>query len=199
MREVAVFDLPYIVTHPLCARIIRHYKELEDQARTLPDRSKERKALEKRIGKLQEFGLPKPTKREQEETELIGDHTGRKIGERHSIRRRFIAKRRGRPAEWSIKVRAALEEKIANPNLKWRELAEKFGFKSPWRKSQDGTKIRVPGRIDLESQVRRLKRLLRHEKIEVPTAMDYREAENRFRLAMTTLNAQRSLDPFEIG
>ena len=193
-----MFDLPYIVTHPLCARIIRHCKELEEQARTLPDRSEERKALEKRIGKLQEYGLPKPTKREQDETELIVDHTGRKIGERHSIRRRLIAKGRGRPTEWSIKVRAALEEKIANPNLKWRELAEKFGFKSRWGKSADGTKILVPGRIDLESQVRRLKRLLRHEKIEVPTAMDYREAENAFRVAMTTLNAQQSLDPFEI-
>ena len=40
--------------------------------------------------------------------------------------------------------------------------------------------------------------MLGNEKIEVPTAMDYREAENAFRVAMTALHAQRSLDPFEI-
>jgi len=195
---VAVPDLPYILTHPLLQKIIRHCAELEQQACALPEGSRERKAINKRIGKLQEYGLPKPDAKDLEQNEPIVDRTGQKIGERHSIRRRYVEKRRGRPAEWRVQVRYAQEEKWSNPRVTWSELAEKCGFKPRWRKSEDGKKMLAPGRIDLECQARLLRKLLREEGIERPTAEDYRAAENEFRKKLAILDAQQKLDPFGI-
>ena len=173
-------DLPYILTHPLVQKIIRHCAELKEQACALPANSRERKAIEKRIGKLQEYGLPKPDAKDLEQTEPIVDRTGQMIGERHSIRRRYVEKRRGRPAQWRVQVRAAQEEKKLNPRITWSELAEKYGFKPRWRKSEDGRKMLAPGRIDLECQARLFRKLLREEGIKLPTAEDCRAAENEF-------------------
>ena len=185
-------NLDYILTHPLLQRILRHCAELEEQARALPPGSAERRAIESRIGNLQEYGLPKPTASEQDDIQPLMGRDGRKIGERTSIRRRPIARRRGRPAEWSVKVRAALEEKLSKPNLTWSELAGKFGFRPHYRTSEDGKRLLVPGGIDLECQVRRLRRLLKKERIEVPGTMEYRQAEEENRVAMATFENART-------
>jgi hypothetical protein len=191
-------DLPYILTHPLLQKINRHCAELEEQACALPEGSRERKAIKKRIGKLQEYGLPKPDTKDLEQTEPLVDRTGQTIGERHSIRRRYVEKRRGRPAQWRVRVRAAQEEKISNPKVTWSELAEKCGFKPRWRMSEDGKKMLAPGRIDLECQARLFRKLLREEGLELPTAEDYRAAENEFRRALAIIDAQQTLNPFGI-
>ena len=148
-----MFDLPYILTHPLLANIFRHCAELSDQAAQLPEGSQERKALEKRISRLEQYRLPKPTQEELLDGGPILNEWGKQIGERHSLRRRHVNVRRGRPEEFTIKTRAALEEKLANPAATWRELADRFGF-------QDAR--------TLERAVRRLKALLTREGIQYP-------------------------------
>jgi hypothetical protein len=60
------------------------------------------------------------------------------------------AKRRGRPEEHSLKVRAALEEKEVDQRIQWKTLAMKYGF--------DDTR-------NLERAVQRLKVLLKREGI----------------------------------
>ncbi len=65
-----------------------------------------------------------------EQRENIFDASGQKIGERHSVRRRMIEKRRGRPEEFTIKTRAAFEEKLANPKKPWRAIAAQFEFRN---------------------------------------------------------------------
>jgi hypothetical protein len=176
-------DLPYIVTHPLLRKIIRHCGELEEQALVLPEGSKERKALEKRIGKLQEYGLPTPTTEETEQTETIKNQLGQKICERHSIRRRPILIRRGRRAMWRVKARAWLEERLSNPKVTWKELSEKTGFP----------------RDVLEREIYLLIKLLKREEIELPTAADYRTAEDEWNRGMAALDAERALHPDPFG
>jgi hypothetical protein len=156
-----MFDLPYIVTHPLLATIIKRCAVLSEEADALPQGSAARKELEKRISQLEQYKLPKPDARDLEESEPILNDSGQKIGESHSLRRRVIAKRRGRPEEFRIRTRAALEEKLAPPRTTWRELAVKHHF-------QD--------RKDLERFVRHLKEVLRREGIALPTEKDYTRA-----------------------
>lgn len=156
-----MFDLPYIATHPLLAAIMKSCAVLSEQAEELAADSPARKELNRRISELEQYRLPKPDVRDLAQSEPILDTSGRKVGERHSLRKRVIAKRRGRPEEFRIKVRAALEEKLAHPQTTWRELAEKFGFSD---------------KKDLERAVRRLKHILRRERIGLPTQDDYARA-----------------------
>jgi len=161
LKEFPVFDLPYIATHPLLFRIHKRCAELIEQADALPAGSVARKELDKRISSLEQYNLPKPDARELQESEPIINDWGQKIGERHSLRRRFINTRRGRPEEFTIKTRAALEGKLENPRIVWRQLAEKHGFKDA---------------RDLERAVRRLKLVLKREEIPLPEEDDYKRA-----------------------
>jgi hypothetical protein len=145
-----MFDLPYILSHPLIKKIVQKCAELEEEAMDLPEGSERRRSIEKRLGKLEQYKLPKPDATDLEQSVPIFNQWGQKIGNRHSLRRRFVEKRRGRPELHSIAVRAALEEKLADPRLTWPALAEKFGFKD---------------KHDLERAVRQLKILLRREGI----------------------------------
>ena len=152
-----MFDLPYILTHPLLATIVKRCAVLSEEADALPQGTAARKELEKRISQLEQYKLPKPDARDLQESGPILDASGQKVGERHSLRRRVISKRRGRPEEFRIRTRAALEEKLAHPRTTWRELAAKHHF-------QD--------RKDLERAVRRLKDVLKREGIVLPTEED---------------------------
>ncbi|SRR6266567_255485 len=156
-----MFDLPYIVTHPLLTAIVKRCAVLAEEADALSSGSAPRKDLEKRLSQLEQYKLPKPDARELQESEPIFNDSGQKIGERHSLRQRVIAKRRGRPEEFRIRTRAALEEKLAHPRTTWRELAVKHHF-------QD--------RKDLERFVRRLKDVLKREGIALPAEEDYSRA-----------------------
>jgi len=148
-----MFDLPYILTNPLVRSIFECCARLSERIEQLPRESPARKVLEKRLSKLEQYRLPKPTKEEAERNEPILNETGRQIGTRHSVRRRTIASRRGRPEEFTIRTRAALEEKLANPKVTWPELAKRFGF---------------PDSRTLERSVRRLKDTLKREGIPLP-------------------------------
>lgn len=154
-------DLPYILTHPLLASIVKRCAALAEEADALPQGSAPRRELEKRISQLEQYKLPKPDARDLQESEPILNGSGQNIGERHSLRRRVVAKRRGRPEEFRIQTRAALEEKLSHPPTTWRELAVRFHF-------QD--------RKDLERAVRRLKDVLKREGIALPTQDDYARA-----------------------
>lgn len=158
------FDLPYILTHPLTAAMFRHCAELRGQANTLPDGSAERKSIEKRISQLEEYTLPRPNVSEQQVTQIV-DRWGQVVGETSSLRRRFKNKRRGRPEEYAIQSRAALEEKLSEPQMTWPQLAEKHKFESA---------------EVLKRSVRRLKALLRREAIPLPTSVQYQEARQEF-------------------
>jgi len=151
-------DQIYIIHHPLLATIYRRCAALSQQASELPEGSTERKEMNRRISQLEQYRLPKPDARDLEQTSPIFDESGQKIGERYSLRRRFINNRRGRPEERTIQTRAALETKLEHPEITWRELAEKFGF---------------PDGRALERAVRRLKALLRSERIALPRVRDY--------------------------
>jgi hypothetical protein len=148
-----MFDLPYILANPLVKRIFVRCAQLSQQIGRLSAKSPARKALEKRLSKLEPYRLPKPTKEEAQQNEPIINDAGQQIGSRRSLRRRTIATRPGRPDEFTIQTRAALEEKLANPKLTWPQLAQKFGF-------QDSRA--------LERSVRRLKDILKKEKIPLP-------------------------------
>jgi hypothetical protein len=156
-----MFDLPYILTHPLLANIVKRCAVLSEEAEALTPGSAARKEIEKRISQLEQYKLPKPDARDLQASELILNASGQKIGERHSLRRRVIAKRRGRPEEFRIRTRAALEEKLAHPRTTWKELAIKYRF-------QD--------RKDVERAVRRLKEVLKREGITLPNEDDYARA-----------------------
>ena len=54
-----MFDLPYILTHPLLRSIMVRRTELKEQADSLPRGSAKRKALEKRIWHQEQYRLPK--------------------------------------------------------------------------------------------------------------------------------------------
>jgi hypothetical protein len=85
--------------------MVRH-AELKEQPDSLPRGSAERKTLEKRISHL-EYRLPKDDERDAGHREDVFDESGKKIGERHSVRKRTVERRRGRPEEFTIKPRAA--------------------------------------------------------------------------------------------
>jgi hypothetical protein len=159
------FDLLYLVGHPLTAAIHTRHLELEESARGLPGRSPEQKRIEKRIGKLEEYCLPKSDAQDLKQNRMLLNRAGEAVGELHSVRRRFAETRRGRPAQWRIQVRAALEEKLADPKVTWRQLAEKFKFRDSWREGEDGVKRLSPAKCDLERQVRLLRDLLLKEGI----------------------------------
>jgi hypothetical protein len=76
--------------------MLRH-AELKEQADSLPQGSAERKTLEKRISHREQYRLPKEDERDAGQREDVFDESGRKIGERHSMRKRMIERRRGRP------------------------------------------------------------------------------------------------------
>jgi hypothetical protein len=156
--EFAMFDLPYIITHPLLQRIMVQHAQLKEQAEVLPAGSAERKSLERRISRLEQYRLPKEDQRDIGQREDIFDASGQKIGERHSMRKRMIEKRRGRPEEFTIKTRAAFEEKLANPRKPWRVIATQFQFRNS---------------DELRRAVRRLKEVLKREQIRIPKAEEY--------------------------
>src|SRR6202795_4092211 len=152
-REVAMSDLHYILTHPLLADICRHRAQLTIWASDLPESSAERQTLERRISRIEPYALPKPDFSDLRQNEPIFDEHGLQIGERQSLRHRLRPCAPGRPEERTIQTRAALEIKLEHPEITWRELAEKFGF---------------PDGHALERAVRRLKALLRSERIALP-------------------------------
>jgi len=153
-----MLDLPYIITHPLLQRIMVRHAQLKEQAEALPAGSAKRKGLERRISRLEQYRLPKEDQRDMGQREDILDASGQRIGERHSVRRRMIEKRRGRPEEFTIKTRAAFEEKLANPKKPWRAIAAQFEFRNS---------------DELRRGVRRLKEVLKREKIRIPKAKEY--------------------------
>jgi hypothetical protein len=73
-----VFDLPYILTHPLLRNIMVRHAELKEQAESLPQGSAERKTLEKRISRLEQYRLPKEDKRDAEQREDAFDGSGKR-------------------------------------------------------------------------------------------------------------------------
>jgi|SRR5208283_5383096 len=156
-----MFDLPYILTHPLLASIFKCCAELSEDAAQLPIGPVPRLEIERRIAQLEQYRLPKPTEQDLLDSGPIVNQWGQQIGERHSIRRRFVARRRGRPEEFTIKTRAALEDKLATPSVTWRQLADKYGFKDAHV---------------LERAVRRLKVVLKREGIPLPQESDYKES-----------------------
>jgi hypothetical protein len=91
-----MFDLPYILMHPLLGNIMVRHAELKELSERLPQGSAERKTLEKRISRLEQYRLPKEDERDAEPREDVVDGSGRKIGERPSERKRMIEGRRGR-------------------------------------------------------------------------------------------------------
>jgi hypothetical protein len=173
-----MFDLPYIVTHPLLASIYRRHAELMDAAKELTVGSQEHKAVERRISILEQYRLPSPSPEQQKVTPIVSQWGG-VIGEESSLRRRIKTVRRGRPEEFRIKVRAAFEEKIAHPERTWRDLSQQFGFENY---------------KDLERQVRLLKKVLQEEGIEIPTSNAYQDAKEAFDQG---LNQLRSTPPPE--
>ena len=148
-----MFDLPYILSNPLVKGIFVRCAQLSQQIGRLPAKSPARKVLEKRLSKLEPYRLPKPTQEEAQQNEPIINDSGQHVGRRRSLRRRTIATRRGRPDEFTIQTRAALEEKLANPRLTWPQLAQKFRF---------------PDSRTLERSVRRLRDILKKEGIPLP-------------------------------
>jgi hypothetical protein len=153
-----MFDLPYILTHPLLKSIMVRHAELKEQAESLPQGSAEWKALEKRISHLEQYRLPKEDERDAGQREDVFDESGQKIGERHSLRKRTIERRRVRPEEFTIKTRAAYEEKLAHSEKSWRVIAAQFELKDA---------------LELRRAVRRLKEVLKREGIRIPIPEDY--------------------------
>ena len=168
-----MFDLPYLVTHPLAGSIYKRHAELMQLLTELPVGSEEREALEKRISILEQYRLPKPFPEEQK-TAAIVEESGAVRAEVSSLRRRLTTVHRGRPEEFRIRVRAALEEKIVHPDRTWRELSQQFGFNN-YR--------------DLERQVRLLKRVLQKEGIEIPSSADYQDAQEAFDQGLAQLRS----------
>lgn len=158
-------DLLYILAHPLLKAIFLHLGELKSNATGMSAGSPERKEIERRICRLESYCLPEPSVQDQEESKPLLSVYGKVVIEKHSSRRRFTLTRRGRPAQYRIRVRSALEEKLANPKLTWKEMAGKFGFKDGLERSEDGSKIRIPAKLQLERHARVLKRLLLQEGI----------------------------------
>jgi hypothetical protein len=159
-----MFDLHYLVTHPLAGSIYKRHAELTQLATELPPDSDEREAVERRVSVLEQYRLPKPFPDEQKATPIL-DESGAVIAEISSLRRRRMTVHRGRPEEFRIKVRAALEEKIVDPKRTWRELSQQLGFSN---------------HKDLERQVRLLKAVLLKEGIAIPSAADYQDAQEAF-------------------
>jgi hypothetical protein len=172
IMEVRMFDLPYLVTHPLAGRIYKRHAELMDLVKGMAARSEERKAVERRISILEQYRLPKPFPEEQVTVPIV-DESGMVIAQESSLRRRLTAVHAGRPEEFRIKVRVALEEKIIHPERTWRELSQQFGFNNY---------------KDLERQVRLLKKVLQTEGIEIPTSADYQAAQAAFDEGMAQLH-----------
>ena len=76
--------------------MVRH-AELKEQADSLPRGSAERKTLEKRISHLEQYRFPKEDERDAGQREDVFDESGKQIGERHSVRKRTIERRRADP------------------------------------------------------------------------------------------------------
>jgi hypothetical protein len=143
-------DLEYLLTHPLTARIYQRKCELANRASQLPEGRADRRNLVKRLARLEVYGLPRPNQEDLQKTGSVYDDDGREIGMRHSPRRRFLERRRGRPDVQTIQTRAALEIKLTDKDATWPQLAEKFHF---------------PNARALERDVRRLKAILKRERI----------------------------------
>jgi hypothetical protein len=153
-----MFDLPYILTHPLLKNIMVRHAELKEQLESLPQGSADRKTLEKRVSRLEQYRFPKEDERDLEQRADVFDESGKKIGERHRVRKRMIERRRGRPEEIRIKTRAAYEEKLAHPEKPWRVIAAQFELKDA---------------SELRRAVRRLKEVLKGEGMRIPAPEDY--------------------------
>lgn len=68
-----MFDLPYILTHPLLRSIVTRHAELKEEAEALPQGSVEYTSLQKRISRLEQYRLPKPDERDAQQTQDIFD------------------------------------------------------------------------------------------------------------------------------
>lgn len=162
------FDLLYILTHPLLRAIYVRCAELTEMAHRLPKGSEQRKIIESRISRLEEYRLPKPDRLEQRQHRQIKDLHGQVIAEVRSLRHRFNEKRRGRPAEYRLQARAALEDKCANRKLKWSYLTKKYSNRAM------GFRYEFKDTSELKRAVRRLKVLLKQEGIPLPPSNAYR-------------------------
>jgi hypothetical protein len=158
-------DVRYIATHPLLQRIMKRCAELVEEASALAEGTREKRELEKRISLLEQYRLPKPTEADLWRVRPIRNEEGKIIlpGAR-SARERWKDKRRGRPDQHRVAVRAALEAKILDPRLTWRELAKKYGLE----------------RWDLERQIYLLKATLKREGIRIPSRTECLDAEESF-------------------
>ena len=92
-----MLDPPYILTHPLLRSIMMRRAELKEQAESLPQGSAERKTSgEAHLAPESSTGFRKRTKETRNKERMFLRDSGKKIGERHSVRKRMIERRRGR-------------------------------------------------------------------------------------------------------
>ena len=139
--------------------MVRH-AELKEQAESLPQGSAERKTFGE--ANLAPGAVPATERGRREmrhEERMFWTKAAKRSANRHSARKRMIDRRRGRPEEFTIKTRAAYEEKLAYPEKVWREIAAQFELKDP---------------LELRRAVRRLKEVLKSEGIRIPKPEDYR-------------------------
>ncbi len=146
-EEMAVHDrdLRDMTRRPLLAQIHKRCVELREEENEISPGSPEKKKYEKLISELEEYRLPKPDASDLRRSAVIVDERGRAIAHTQSLRLRHKEKRRGRPEEYRIQARAALEDWLADSATTWPVLTEKYKFGDV---------------ATLERAVRRLKRLL---------------------------------------
>lgn len=169
-------DVRYIATHPLLQRICKRWGELINELEGLAEDTEEKRDLEKRISRLEQYRLPRPTAADMRDIWTIRNEAGAIIGHGgRSVRQRLRNVSRGRPERHRIAVRAALEEKIRYPRRTWSELATKHDLES-W---------------DLERQVRLLRKVLKRESIQIPNTQDCRNAERSFERALAGFEISR--------
>jgi hypothetical protein len=183
-------DVRRILACSVLGRIIQRCNELEQQACALPQDSSKRRAVEKLIGKLQEYALDNPDAPHLELNVPIADRLGQRVGEWHSFRDRYVKKRRGRRSKWRALARIALEERLANPEL--------MGLSFTKACAKLAKKMGVPRDV-LDREMHLLVKLLKQERIKNPTAANRRSVENGVYRTLNIIDPSRPSppDPFE--
>ena len=151
-----MFDLPYILTHPLLKSIMVRHAELKEQAESLSQGSAEWKAPEKRISRLEQYRLPKEDERDAGQREGVFDESGQKIGE-------VKACVSGRSSDEGADPKNSRSRPV--PKKNW-----------PIRKSLGGrlrSNSNTKDALELRRAVRRLKEVLKSEGIRIPIPEDY--------------------------
>jgi hypothetical protein len=109
--------------------MVRH-AELKEQADSLPRGSAERKTLEKRISHLEQYRLPKEDERDAGQREDVFDESGKKIGERHSVRKRTIRATKGSTRRIHDQTPCSIRRKIGSSGKPWPLIAAQFELKN---------------------------------------------------------------------